>query len=280
MFMCAERASLLHKALVMAALLGFLSACGGVPAASAQILGTGNPNAPYLPFVYLPTLQGEVRATALYLDIAGGREIVYTAFEPARVWGLRDDFNMSKSVLVMDTMVRLTVGPFSARIHYEPRAFIGVGQYPEESVKSTARLEYSGVRMGGDIDIFRWHGSRAGVDVDYDLYHPIFTEGIRTRGGYIVRGEAGMTLGAHADFSPTQFYYGMNPIVDASFRWPLLGTQVTDLRLAAGVKFPETVLGVWALKLGYRKTSLDFRDSSGRVDVSFSGFFGEFAYYY
>ena len=96
----------------------------------------------------------------------------------------------------------------------------------------------------------------------------------------MVEGEAAMTVGVHADYSPSQFYYGMNPIFDANFRWPVLGTQVTDLRLAAGVKFPKTVLGIWALKLGYRKTSLEFRDSSGRVDVSFGGFFGELAYYY
>lgn len=280
MLIGAVRARMFRVGIATVVLVVVLSASLMVTSSPAQILGAGNPNSPYLPFVYLPTLQGEVRATWLYLDISGGREIVYSAFEPARVWGLKDDFNMSKSVLVMDTMVRLTVGPFSARIHYEPRAFVGVGIIPGYSEKSTARLEYSGARIGGDIDIFRWNGSRVGVDVDYDVYHPIFTESIRTKGGYLVEGEAAMTVGVHADYSPSQFYYGMNPIFDANFRWPVLGTQLTDLRLAAGVKFPQTVLGIWALKLGYRKTSLEFRDSSGRVDVSFGGFFGELAYYY
>ena len=278
MFMCAERASLLHKALVMAVLLGFLSACGGVPAASAQILGTGNPNAPFLPFVYLPTLQGEARATMVYMDLISGQEIV----PPDKVWSLKDDFNMAKSVMVLDSFVRLTVGPFSVRILYEPRAFVGVGTNPGHfyGSQSTARLEYSGVRLGGDIDIFRWNGSRVGFDFDYDLYYPIFTEGIRTSGGKIIQGEAALTLGGHVDFRPTSNYWGMNPIFDANVRWPVLGTQVVDYRLAGGLTFPQTVLGVWALKLGYRKTSLEFRDSSGRVETSFGGFFGELAYYY
>jgi hypothetical protein len=280
MFVCAERASLLHKALVMAALLGFISACGGVPAASAQILGTGNPNAPYLPFVYLPTLQGEARATMVYMDLTGGREFVYSPNQPAQVWGLKDDFAMNKSFMFFDSFARLTVGPFSARIHYEPRAFVGVGSSPGSYINSIARLEYSGARLGGDIDIFRSNGSRVGFDFDYDLYYPIFTEGIRTSGGKIIQGEAALTLGGHVDFRPTSNYWGMNPIFDANVRWPVFGTQVVDYRLAGGLTFPQTVLGVLALKIGYRKTSLDFRDSSGRVETSFGGFFGELAYYY
>jgi len=262
---------------MLSVLLGMFLSAGN---AHAQVLGFGNPISPYLPFVYLPTLQGEVRATALYVDLDGGKEIVYRTYEPPQVWGLKDDFNMAKPMIVFDTMVRLTAGPFSCRIHYEPRAFLGVSRYPGETIKSSARLEYSGVRLGGDIDLFRRNGSRVGIDLDYDLYHPVFTEGIRTSGGKIVEGEAAMTLGVHADYNPAWLYYGMNPIFDVYFRWPMLGTQITDLRIAAGVSFPELVLGTWALKIGYRKTNLDFRDSSGRLEATFGGVFAELAYYY
>ena len=248
--------------------------------AQAQVLGAGNPNAPYLPFVYLPTLQAEVRATPIYMELSGGKEIVYSANGPS-VWGLKDDFNMTKSVVLFDAMVRLTAGPFSGRVHYEPRAFLGVGKPGGTDSKSTARLEYSGVRLGGDIDLFRWNGSRAGIDFDYDVYYPIFIEGIKTPGGKIIEGEAAMTIGIHGEYSPTFTYYGMNPVFDANIRFPLRDTKVTDFRVGAGVRFLETVLGTWALKLGYRRTNLDFRESLvGRVETTFGGFFGELAYYY
>jgi len=252
--------------------------------AQAQVLGAGNPNAPYLPFVYLPTLQAEVRATPIYMELSGGKEIVYEfvdgGTQSSSEHGLKDDFNMTKPDVLFDAMVRLTAGPVSLRLHYDSRTFVGVGRNSTPKY-SVARLEYSGIRLGGDIDLFRWNGSRVGIDFDYDVYHPIFTEGIKTPGGKIIEGEAAMTIGIHGEYSPTFTYYGMNPVFDANIRFPLRDTKVTDFRVGAGVRFLETVLGTWALKLGYRRTNLDFRESLvGRVETTFGGFFGELAYYY
>ena len=259
--------------------------------AQAQVLGAGNPNAPYLPFVYLPTLQAEVRATPIYMELSGGKEIVYEfvdgGTQPSSEHGLKDYFNMTKSDALFDAMVRLTAGPVSLRLHYDSRTFVGVGRN-SDLIYSVARLEYSGIRLGGDIDLFRWNGSRVGIDFDYDVYHPIFSESFTawpidqvTKAGKIIEGEAAMTIGIHGEYSPTFTYYGMNPVFDANIRFPLRETKVTDFRVGAGVRFLETVLGTWALKLGYRRTNLDFRESLvGRVETTFGGFFGELAYYY
>jgi len=252
----------------------------------AQILGTGNPNAPYLPFTYLPALQGEARVTAMYISVTGGNEIVRAPNQAAQVWGLKDNLNLVQPALFLDTMVRFALGPICARVHYEPRAFRGVGSLAGQEVRVSSRFEYSGVRLGGDIDLYRYDGSRIGLDFDYDLYFPTLTQGVPNPRegipppGHAIQGEAAMTLGVHADYKPRFSYYGMNPLFDANFRWPLLGTEVTDFRVGAGVQFPQTVLGIWALKIGYRKTSLIFRDSSGQVDMSMGGIFGELAYYY
>ena len=39
----------------------------------------------------------------------------------------------------------------------------------------------TGVRLGGDLDVVQWYRSRAGLDMDYDQYSPIFSEAIRTQ---------------------------------------------------------------------------------------------------
>lgn len=258
----------------------------GLPHAVAQdLFGFANPGSP---FVYPPGLRGEVRATPIFLSIVKGKG---TIASPPLVWNLREHFNMTRTYLFIDTMVKLSVGRWSVRGHYEPREFVGQTNFRNlpYAHPADARLDYSGIRIGGDVDIFLPYCIYLGANLDYDLYHPVFTEAVQTdAGGKRLQGEAPLTLGMHVVANPVTSYYGMSGVFEARVRWPISGADVTDVELSAGLRTPETILGSVALKFGWRHTEISFSRSqrynglpvSTDFDTTIEGWFGQFCYYY
>lgn len=268
-----------------AALVGLL-VISSLPSAIAQgLFGIADPGSP---FIFPPGLQGEARVTPIWIGIASGNNSI-----PALGvdWSLRRQFNMTRDYLFIDTMLRLGVGRFSIRGHYEPREFVARTRFrnnPQLHV-ADARLDYSGIRVGGDVDCFVVYGLRFGANLDLDLYKPIFTEAVETdNGGKKIQGESAFTWGVHATYSPTASLYGVSGVFEVRARWPILGTSVTDLELAGGIRGPESVLGSAAMRFGWRSTSLDFHDNQvynnmtvrSEFDVVLSGWFGQLVYYY
>jgi hypothetical protein len=236
------------------------------------------------PLVFLPYLHGEVQVKPIWINIASGKQTI-----PSRgvAWDLRDQFGLNQTNLFLDTMVRLQVGRLSFRLNYEMRDFVGRELVVGMTDQAQARFSYTGIRLGADFDIFQRFGTRAGVNLDYDLFEPEFQEAIQTIGGKVISGPSALTLGIHAVYSPVVCFYGISPVIQALARWPVQGSEVTDLELSFGIKTPETVLGSLALKGGYRRTDVEFRRGqlfSGPVSTEFdaimSGWFGELAYYY
>jgi hypothetical protein len=125
--------------------------------------------------------------------------------------------------------------------------------------------------------------------LDLDLYKPIFTEAIQTdNGGKKIQGESALTWGVHATYSPAASVYGLSGVFEVRTRRPFLGTSVTDLELAAGLRGPESVLGAAALRFGWRSTGIEFHENQLYNNVSvrsefnavLSGWFGQLVYYY
>jgi len=240
------------------------------------------------PLVFLPGLQGEFKCSVIRTGIESGKQVIPS---DNISWDLKKDFNMNRQYLFADLMVGLRAGRFGVRAHWETREFVGLDRYqgnPDLPV-STARLEYSGIRVGADVYLFQWRGLRVGINADYNLYRPIFSEGIRTGlGGKKIIGETPTTAGLHVFYGPSVNFYDFSPVLEARCRWPVAGTELTDLEFSAGVNGPDTVLGSVALKFGYRSTSLEFpavQHYNGVqvrtvFDALFTGWFGELAYYY
>ncbi len=184
-------------------------------------------------------------------------------------------------------MVRIQAGRIGLRAVYELRDFTGEGSLPSQPI-SQNRIDFSGIRIGADFDIFQRWNTRFGVNLDYGIYPPIFTETTQTLGGKKIQGHAPVTFGLHGSYNPLRTFFGASFIGDAQIRWPVMGAEVTDWRISAGLKSPETVLGSWALKGGYRETNLSFHDHqsfnglgvAAQFDVTMGGWFVEFAYYY
>jgi hypothetical protein len=258
---------------------------GGASTALAQgFWGLLDPQAPLFSF---PTLQGEFTVTPNWIAITGGKQTIPTQ---GIAWDLKEQFGLTQTNLFVDFMGRVQAGRISFRIHYEPRDFVGtkVDINDQQSRDAAARLSYTGVRLGGDLDVVQWYRSRAGLDMDYDQYSPVFSEAVRTLGGKQISGDAALTWGFHVFLNPPQDFYGVTGLFEARCRWPVSGTEVTDLKISWGLRSPDTILGSVALKAGYRRTNLEFTRSQlfngmgvqTTVDATMSGWFGEIAYYY
>lgn len=243
---------------------------------------------PWSPLIFPPGLQGEARVTPIWIGIDSGNNSIPSL---GIHWSLKNSFDMTRSYLFIDTMLRFGVGRFSIRGHYEPREFVGITRFRNNPLLhvADARLDYSGIRVGGDVDFFFGYGARVGANVDLDLYKPIFTEAIQTgNGGKKIQGESALTWGLHATYSPNASIYGVSGVFEVRARWPILGASVTDVELAAGLRGPESVLGAAALRCGWRSTTLEFHGKQtfndavvdSEFDAVLSGWFGQLVYYY
>jgi hypothetical protein len=236
-----------------------------------------------------PDLYGEVTARPLLVSVAGGRQTIPSL---GLSWDLKENFGMLGTDMFIDTLVRLQAGRYSFRTHSTIRDMRGWAPYLNQPGMTTcaAILDYSGMRIGGDFDIIGYGRSRLGVDIDYDLHKPIFTEAIMTPGGgkKLLAENNAITVGIHGLLCPPLHYYGLSGVIEGKMRWPIAGAAITDYEISAGLKTAETVLGIVALKTGYRRTQIDFRASqlyngapvTTYFNAALDGWFLELAYYY
>lgn len=264
--------------------VALLLPAGGSTAAAQELSGLADG---FSPLVFLPRLQGEMKGRLTWAQVVNGNQNVP---DLGIAWDLRDTFNLTSGHLYVDYMLRVQLSRLSARLNYEIRDFDA--NAPFQNVPSqpgaSARFTYTGIRLGADFDVFQRNRSRFGLDMDFDLYSPSFTESIQTQGGKSITGPAALTLGIHGVYNPVLCFWGVSTILEARARWPLSDTKVTDWELSAGLASPETVLGTMALKGGYRRTRVQFKDSqlfqnAGRstdFDITMGGVFGELVYYY
>jgi hypothetical protein len=269
--------------MVLAGVFALLLLQSGVTPCVAQVFpGLANPFSPVFSF---PPLQAETKASLIWVQLLKGKQTIPAV---SQTFQFRDYWGMERSATFLDAMVRLQVGPFSARLNYGMRYFKGeegfTGIPLPAGVVGQAAFDYTGLRIGGDFDVLRWNGSRIGIDMDYDLYHPYLT--VTSMGE--TSGPSALTLGFHVVLSPPYNAYGFSGIAEGRARWSIAGSNVTDWEVAAGFKTVETVLGVVALRSGYRQTTIEFKDWTtylqapwrAEVDVTMGGWFGELVYYY
>jgi hypothetical protein len=265
------------------------------PCVAQDFPGLANPFSPLFSF---PPLQAEAKGSLIWMRLLNGKEVAGNqSFDFRNFWG------MDAGALFVDSTVRLQVGPFSARLEYAMRYFKGDrGFTGTRAGDGVAAFDYTGLRLGGDFDVVRWNGSRVGIDMDYDLYHPQLSvtsvlppqQNVPATGAIQLTGPTALTLGFHVIYNPSHNLYGLSPAAEGKARWSISGSDVTDWEVAGGLKSPETVIGTMAIRSGYRHTSISFRDWGiapvstpptgptvrAQVDVTMGGWFGELAYYY
>jgi hypothetical protein len=291
-----RRRSSWHFSLAMSLGVLILALAGAVAPAWGQGL------AGYSPLFSFPRLEGEFKLAPIWMGIDQGKNSVSAA---GKTLDLKRDFLMINHYWFLDVSGRLQTGPLGLRFQCEPRDFVGVtASRNHPYAAAEARLEFTGLRVGADVDLFRRYKSRAGLNVDYYAYVPIFTEAIFTvnpvsdengkvviAAGKKLQGESPVTIGAHASYSPMRDFYGWAPMVDVRVSWPwkaFSSTNLWDLEVTVGMRTVPTALGTMAVKGGYRHTELSFKDKqrfngvagTSDLDVTLSGWFAELAYYY
>jgi hypothetical protein len=251
---------------------------------AAQVFSdTENPCSPVVSF---PTIEGEIKVAVIWSNLLKGRADILT--NPTRSFDFMQDWNMPRGAVFVDTMLRLQVGPFSGRMHYNMRSYSGTAVFSDLGTTGDARFDYSGLRFGWDFDPLRWGRSRIGLNMDFDAYSPSLAVGGTLGGGFQVTGPSAMTLGFHAVFTPDYDTYGFSATAEARARWPVTGSEIIDWEIAGGLKAPETTLGTIALRSGYRRTTIEFKNGilfnmvpvRSEVEVVLGGWFGELVYYY
>ena len=282
-----------HRAYLMLIAVGvsFFLFQGGLSAAVAQDFpGLLDASSPLFSF---PRLEAEARLTPIGTRLLYGKIVVTGVPNLPLSWDLIDDFGVEPNALFLDIMVRIQLGRLSFRTYYNRREYkgsIAATNLPNRPF-GEARFDYSGWRVGGDFDVLQWGTSRVGVNLDYDTFVPNFTASINDPSGSQgkqINGNAALTLGTHVVYNPTWCLYGISGVAEARARWPISGAEVTDWEVSAGLKSPETVLGSVALRGGYRRTNIEFRDTetynaqgiSAEFTAAIGGWFGEMVYYY
>lgn len=286
-----RRASFLSMCL--AAVLVFILSPGASLCVAQDFPGLANPFSPVFSF---PPLQGEATASLVWMNLLKGKAVVFAPSGQV-TRDFKNYWEMNPAALFLDAMVRLQVGPLSARLNYAQRYFKGEKGFAADA--TLVQFDYTGLRIGGDLDILRWGRSRVGIDMDYDLYHPVLTAtrlradiGVDLAAESLLTGPSALTLGFHAVYNPSYNLYGFSAVAEGRARWSVAGSQVTDWEVSGGLKGPETIFGSVALRMGYRGTTISFSDHwtspntnppsriGSNLDVSMGGWFGEFAYYY
>jgi len=262
----------------------------------ADVAGADSPGLatllnPFSPFVVPPRLQAEVRLTPTWVWLLGGSG----RFARQRLsFDLKRDMALERDGVFLDWMVRLQTGRLSLRVEQSMRDFKGLVDYQQVAGRPTgeARLEYSGLRVGGDIDFFQWNKSRVGINVDLECYSPVFwasfVENDLVARGKKITGDWPTTAGVHAVLFTAPTFAGISGVFEARARWPIRGASVTDWEIIAGFTFPEIHFGTVGFRTGYRRTSVEFKDrlnfnqspATAEFQIDLGGWFGEIVYYY
>ena len=239
------------------------------------------------PFLTFRPLAGEIHIRPIYVWVSGGENSIPSL---GLHRDLKEDFGLIVPRGYIDLMARAQVGRISFRVNLDILEFDGTLKFRKDPTRysAAARFESTGWRFGTEVDLLQWDKSRFGLNADYYIYTPIFTEAIHTPGGKKIIGQSPVTIGIHGAFKPRISYYGMCASLEARARWPLTGAQVNECEVCAGVESAETFVGSIGLRGGYRSTSVKFKDSQlyngQEVDtwfrISTEGVFAELVYTY
>jgi len=281
MIMFGKKSCLLKKLSVVAlATTVIVITCGQLSYVKAQDLWPLDDN-PLSPLSYFPLLRGEAKFSLFVPTMKSGD------FEDvgAEKRGLKNFYKIDGGDSVfLDLMVRFQLGRFSSRTYFERREFVGHRRELGRNL-ADATLDYWGWREGFDVDIFLGNKSRVGFNIDYSFYGPTFTvfnpDSDNSRPRRVIGPQYSGTVGVHGLYNPVWNLFGMSVVAEAWAHWPIFGTSLTDYEFSGGLKSPDTVLGAFSLKAGYRSTSISFSEQTqGNVSSTWDGVFGEIAYYY
>jgi hypothetical protein len=229
--------------------------------------GIANPAAPMVwPFCF----SGEARIRPIWQTITSAE---YQ--DPVRglTLDLKRDLGFVERGVVLESMARFQFSRFSGRINYEASLNAIKGDF--------GYFDWPDMRYGLDVDIICNKGFRLGLDADLNRFDGFFAFGLPNGTSGVVKAGLPLTMGVHAAYNPTG-YTGLSSSFETRARWPAsTGTKITEVEVTAGIKSGATIIGVSAVRGGWRYMQISFGDDTGRkVDVKTSGIYVDYVFFF
>jgi hypothetical protein len=250
----------------------FSSLISRIPAISG-IVESDFPGAtiPSYPFLHTPRFGGEFRVTPIFYTLVNAK---FLSPENALALKFKNDLGYEDQASLIELSGRLQFNRLSVRGHYD--AYLrtlrggGAGGY----------FWWPDFRFGFDFDLLQRPNIKFGIDMDMCWERPSFALASPVYGNFSVVGPRPVTFGVHGWYNP-ECFTTISPVLEVRYRWPIrTGTKIYELEIAAGLKLPRTVLGESALRAGWRRSQIEFSGEGNTVDVTLSGAFAEYVFYY
>lgn len=219
-------------------------------------------------FVFLPAFRGEAKVRPLFVYLSGDVQDSQSGL----TYSLGSEVSIPKHVVVVETMVRGQISPFSLRVHYDA--------YLNQFRGSNAKLDWPDWRIGMDFDLIDRGAVRLGLNFDVYPQRPEVSVSLPQVGNVEYSFPRPATGGIHCIWNPVDVS-GMSLSLEARARRSLrTGTRIDEVDLAAGVKSAGTILGRVAVRGGWRYTVMGLDTSAYEFRPRWSSVFGEVVYYY
>lgn len=219
-------------------------------------------------FVFLPAFRGEAKVKPLFIYLSGDVQDTRTG----STYRSADVLGMPKHLVVVETMLRGQISPFSFRVHYDA--------YLNQFRGSRAKLDWPEWRLGMDFDLIDRGAIRLGLNLDVCPQHPEAGISPPQIGNFEYTFPRPVTGGIHCIWNPMDVS-GMSLSLEARARRSLrTGTRIDEIDLAAGIKSAGTILGRVAVRGGWRYTMIGLDTSDYEIRSRWSSVFGELVYYY
>ncbi len=226
---------------------------------------------PAYPFLHTPRLAAELKVTPIFYSLVDSK---FLAPQEGLVLDFVKDLGYEDQATLIEFSGRIQFNRLSLSGYYD--AYLrtlrggGPGGY----------FSWPAFRFGVGLDLIQRRNIKFGVEMDMNWQRPNFSLAGPIFGTFHIEGPRPVTFGVYGWYNPEGIPV-ISPVFEVRYRWPLrTGTKVYEFEVAAGFKLPRTVLGESALRGGWRRTQIEFGAEGRTVDVTLSGAFGEYVFYY
>lgn len=222
----------------------------------------------WLPVVFPPVFQAELRARPLFLVLTKG-EFIWE--ERGIDLDLQDNLGFVDQVVFIETIARMQLARFSARFHFESQLRTLRGD--------SGNLTLPDYRIGADIDLLSSPQLRLGINFDFNWQRPEFSATIPNAPQVRIVYPRPVTAGFHFHWSPTNIW-SISPTVWMMYRHPIRSADLKEFDVAAGIRLPETVFSNSAVRAGWNFREYSHESGGQEIIARFSGFYGEYVYFF
>ncbi|MBI5249028.1 MAG: hypothetical protein HY912_05990 [Desulfomonile tiedjei] len=223
---------------------------------------------PGYPFLHTPRLGAELRVTPIFYNLVNAK---FLAPDFGLDLDFKRDLGFVDQAILVQLWGRVQLNRVSVRAYYDGylRTWRGAGYFfwPDTGV-------------GVDLDLIERRNIKFGIDMDMSWQRPTLSISSPLHGNFFIEGPRPVTFGVHGWYNP-QGIPVISPVFEMRYRWPIRsGTKFYEFEVAGGLKLPRTVLGDSAVRAGWRNTQIEFDFGGLKADVTLSGIFGEYVFYY